>query len=183
MRALAAGIEARAMLRNTAAKARVPPGCFDSTSIPGVVFLAARGCEPRPVTLALGVAIDTTRELRIVSLGRRNDEVHVRSELETILVVVARREYRLGLTCILAHQASHIAKPMRRAEHRERPLAEEQINARRRRARIRHRTQFLECPEIVDLLQECEDVGAAGVRERGSSATRSESVASRGATP
>ena len=68
----------------------------------------------RPVSL--GIAIDAARELRIVSLGRRNDEVHVRAELETILVVVPRRENRFGSASILAHQASHIAKPVEPAE-------------------------------------------------------------------
>jgi hypothetical protein len=62
-------------------------------SIPGVVFLAAQAAI---LTLALCVAIDTTRELRIVSLGRRNVEVHVRSELEAILVLVAGRDDRRG---------------------------------------------------------------------------------------
>src|SRR4026207_1067946 len=76
-------------------------------------------------TKALGVAIDTPGKLRIVSLGRRNHEVHVRSELEAILVIVAGREHRLGCTSILAHQASHIAKPMRRGEQRECALMEE----------------------------------------------------------
>src|SRR5678810_753928 len=76
---------------------------------------ASRGCVPRGSrlvsrpSLALGVAIETTRKLRIVSLGRRNEEVHVRSELETILVIVARREHRLGVASVLAHEPSHIA--------------------------------------------------------------------------
>src|SRR5262249_23744647 len=132
-------------------QSRNPGMLIESMSIPGLSFETRASTSLR---LALGVTVDTPRELRIVSLGGRNDEVHVRPELETILMIITGRENGFGRTRILAHKASHIAKPVRRGKQRERSLMEEQIDARRRRARIRDRAQLLERTEIVDLLQE-----------------------------